>query len=229
MATLPPSENAGFGNENPYAAPSAPLAGVEPLDLGGEQAEVEAIRRTYLSHESSVRSVGSLHYLGAIFTGLGTVAVIITAATTEIREGMPILVMSILFYAALTGLHVALGIGLNRLQTWARWTEVTLISLSLALMLFASIAIVLLTMGGQAGTLLPVLFGYGFMGLILVYILYLLVSRKGSMVFSPEYRAIVERTPHIKYKTSLLVKVFLVLIVSLIVLGFFAAYFAARR
>ena len=37
-----------------------------------------------------------------------------------------------MFYLALSGLHLALGIGLTRLQTWARWTDVVLIALLLS-------------------------------------------------------------------------------------------------
>jgi len=48
------------------------------------------------------------------------------------------------------------------------------------------------------------------------YILYMMVSAKGSMVFSPEYKAIILKTPHVKYKTSLIVKIFLAILLLVI-------------
>ena len=35
-------------------------------EVPGDMAEAEAIRRKYLSHEASIKSIGSLHYLGVI-------------------------------------------------------------------------------------------------------------------------------------------------------------------
>lgn len=48
------------------------------------------------------------------------------------------------------------------------------------------------------------------------YILWLFFSKKGTMVFSDEYQGIIERTPHIKYKTPVLVIIFGVLIIALL-------------
>ena len=41
--------------------------------------------------------------------------------------------------------------------------------------------------------------------IIPAYILYLLLSSKGAMVFSTEYKEIIARTPHVKYRTSCIV------------------------
>jgi succinate dehydrogenase/fumarate reductase cytochrome b subunit len=64
-------------------------------------------------------------------------------------------------------------------------------------------------------TLLSVLglFGFPVGTLIGLYVLYLLHSKKGVMVFSPEYRQVIEATPQIRYRTSLLAWLFLGLIV----------------
>jgi hypothetical protein len=51
------------------------------------------------------------------------------------------------------------------------------------------------------------------------YILWLLLSRKGSFILSPAYGPIVEATPHIKYRTSVWVWILLGLIVALLVAG----------
>ena len=53
--------------------------------------------------------------------------------------------------------------------------------------------------------------------LIGFYMLYLLLSKKGTMVFSPEYKEIIAQTPHMKYKTSPVVWIALGLIVAVIV------------
>jgi hypothetical protein len=55
--------------------------------------------------------------------------------------------------------------------------------------------------------------------LISAYFLYLLLSQKRTMVFSDEYQQVIEQTPHIKYKTSIVVIILLVLLVVLFVGG----------
>ena len=65
--------------------------------------------------------------------------------------------------------------------------------------------------------------------LSLSYILDLLRSKKSSMVFSSEYHLIIERTPHIKYRTSWIVKGCLIVLVLVIGLGLVAAFLSSRR
>ena len=60
------------------------------------------------------------------------------------------------------------------------------------------------------------------------YILYLFLSKKGRTVFSPEYKDVIAATPHVKYKTSILVWIFLALVLALIVFGVAAPYFSGR-
>jgi hypothetical protein len=55
----------------------------------------------------------------------------------------------------------------------------------------------------------------------------LLVSSKASTIFSPEYKAIIAQTPHIKYRTSLMLKIVLALFVAIIVLAIAAAFIGA--
>lgn len=59
------------------------------------------------------------------------------------------------------------------------------------------------------------------------YILYLIHSKKGKMVFSPEYRAVIAATPQIRYKTPLLVWIFIGLLVAVFVAMFVSV--AVRR
>ncbi|MBN2296713.1 MAG: hypothetical protein JXM70_30080 [Pirellulales bacterium] len=63
--------------------------------------------------------------------------------------------------------------------------------------------------------------------IIHAYILYLMLSRKATVVFSPKYREIIARTPHIKYKTSLAVKIILGIFLAMFVTAIVAAILGA--
>ena len=75
--------------------------------------------------------------------------------------------------------------------------------------------------------------GFGLLGfpvgtLINIYILYLIFSKKGGMVFSDEYKAIIEQTPHIKYRTSIVIWILLAVLVLLIGFAFVGVMFGRR-
>jgi uncharacterized membrane protein (DUF485 family) len=59
--------------------------------------------------------------------------------------------------------------------------------------------------------------------MISAFALYLLLSSKGEMVYSPQYKEIVQATPHIRYKTSVIVWILLFILVGLIAFGIIAA------
>jgi hypothetical protein len=74
-----------------------------------------------------------------------------------------------------------------------------------------------------------VISGIGLLGfpvgtLVNGYILYLFLSKKGRTVFSPEYKDVIAATPHVKYRTSILVWIFLGIIVVLIGFAMFGAF-----
>jgi len=48
------------------------------------------------------------------------------------------------------------------------------------------------------------------------------------MVFSEEYRAVIEQTPHIKYRTSIVVWVLLGLVLLFIAIALLGAFFSRR-
>ena len=78
-----------------------------------------------------------------------------------------------------------------------------------------------------------VLSGIGLLGfpigtLINGYILYLLLSKKGRTIFSAGYQDVIAATPHVKYRTSIVVWIFLALLVGLILLGVTGAFFSRR-
>jgi len=72
------------------------------------------------------------------------------------------------------------------------------------------------------------LIGFPIGTLINGYILYLFLSKKGRTIYSPEYQDVIAATPHVKYKTSILVWIFLALIIGLIVVGMLAPMFAGK-
>ncbi len=92
-------------------------------------------------------------------------------------------------FLAISILQFWVGLGLQKLIPWTR----------IAGIVFAAIGL----LGFPIGTLIS------------IYFLYLLVSKKGEYVFSDEYRQIREQTPHIRYKTSMILWIFVGLIVIL--------------
>lgn len=202
MSTLPPPSPAEEAF-NPYAAPKAEIGSDFAVEM---QSDDEAIRKKYLNHEASVRAIGALNYLGGV--------VWVTAGL--FLTGWSVLLMSGVLprgadspekwlYGAMGVGLLALGVlvfllgrGLRRFRPWARWSEVALASIG---------ALANVAQLNPFGLLFP------------VYFLYVMLSKKGTMVFSPEYQAVRARTPHIKYKTSLIVKIAVVLLLTVLCLA----------
>ena len=151
--------------ENPYAAPLAD-EDVLPTPL-------EAIRRKYLHHEASIRSIGTLYYLPAAFLMMTSIMIALTTLRGE----------HILMSLALAIAVLALAIGFAALARSIRRLDprckVPLVILS---------CIGLLALGPPT--------------VINGYFLYLVLCEKGTFVLSPNYQEIVRQTPHIKYRTS---------------------------
>jgi hypothetical protein len=216
---------------NPYAPPAAPdLEPVEPMPAG-DQAAAEAIRKAHLSHEASIRSIGSLHYLaaaGGVCGAASSVLLVSFSPRGQVQPGsLPMLGVGILgmVYLAMAGLHVALGFGLSRLQSWARWTDVVLVSLVLALYALGAVLAMIgvAAGGGNSPEAVGVVIGTVVAVAILGYILYLLLAAKAGVIFSPQYKAIIAQTPHIKYRTSVLLKIAVALILLVVVLAILGA------
>lgn len=186
MASNPFADSQRDDNEysrddyNPFQAP-------EIQDVAGEFGnDAEMIRREHLSHEASVKSVGSLYLLGgvlAFFAGLGVLAYSSAVDAGVVGAG--------LVFAGV--LQTIVAVGLQRLRRWARVISILLSVLGL--------------LAFPVGTLIN------------GYILFLMLSAKGSMVFSDHYQEVIHQTPHIKYKTSPIVKIFgLLLLLALVVI-----------
>jgi len=69
------------------------------------------------------------------------------------------------------------------------------------------------------------LIGFPVGTLICAYILYLLLSKKGRTIFTPGYQDVIAATPHVKYRTSIVVWIVLALIVGLMLFAAIAAFF----
>jgi VIT1/CCC1 family predicted Fe2+/Mn2+ transporter len=163
-----------------------------PVQPPNPAAEAEEIRRRHLKHEASVKSIGILYFIGAVFIILaGFGAVLDKETPPEVR---------ILAAALLTGLGLFqfwVGTGLRSLKSWARIPTGILSGIGL--------------IGFPIGTIVN------------AYILYLVFCKKGSTVFSPEYQQVIAATPHIKYKTSIIIWILLAILLALFIFGLLAA------
>jgi hypothetical protein len=218
MSTEMPPRDIGDEIEiNPYAPPEASLS-APPTDLipAGDLAAAEAVRRAHIGHEASIRSIGVLHYMAAFFAILAAASVVLVSLTAlQQRPQFPRIIMIAAggVYALIGALHLALGLGLRRLQNWARYTDAVLIAG--VLFIYGIAAVVNLATSGDPRILIVI----GGVATILGYILYLLLSSRAATIFSAEYKAIIEQTPHIRYQTSLLVKIFLAMLVAVLALA----------
>lgn len=211
MSTPPPEP---LPELNPYAPPEASL-GEAPAG-SADLAEAEAIRRAHIAHETSIRSLGFLHLLGGVILLLLLATVVAATFGTPAGERRSAFLFGMVAYVGfLTAINFALGVGLRGLRPWARWTDAVLIILSLLFNL-GSVAFQT-ARGTDLGSLV---LGLLASALIPGYILYLLLSPRGGVVFSAEYQSVIARTPHVKMRTSWLVKgCLIVLVVFLVVLA----------
>jgi hypothetical protein len=160
----------------------------------------EQIRKEHINHEASVKSVGVLYFLGATVLLLAGIGLLTASSRPSSAGGGGL--MAVLFLG-LSGVQIWAGIGLRRLKPWARIPSGILSGLGL--------------LGFPLGTLIN------------GYILYLLFSRKGATVFSDEYKRVIEETPQIKYRTSIVVWIFLAIILALVGLAIVVPLLAHRH
>ena len=184
--------------ENPYSA--API--VDAAHVPNAPSNVEAVRNFHLSHEASVKSIGVLYLLGAIFVvPLGLYFLVLPFLGGAGWQGEAAILVGLgLFYLSLGLVQGFTAVGLRRLRPWARIP-----------------AVVLSTIG---------LIGFPIGTLVSAYFLYLLLSQKGKTVFSDEYQAVIAQTPHIRYKTSIFVWILLGLLLIVLAFAFIGMYFA---
>lgn len=185
-------------HNNPYAAP---ISKPGMATMGGK---ADQIRNEYLKHEASVKSIGTLYLIGAVMFALALVVsgVLLVGAlfSSEVDSELAIFFIFAAIYAVIAAIYFYVGFGLRKLDPMAKRIAVV----------FSVIGL----LGIPVGTLIS------------GYILWLLLSEKGVYVFSPEYKTVVENTPHIKYKTSAIVIVLLVIVIALVALAIGAAMFS---
>jgi hypothetical protein len=125
-------------------------------------------------------------------------AFMILGSIAIIAAGQAVALALAVVYLVLSGAAIWAGIGLRRLRPWARVVSGIISGLGL-------LAI-------PIGTVIN------------AYILYLLFSKKGATIFSPDYQRVIAETPHIKYKTSIVVWV----VVVILLLGCGLAFLVPR-
>lgn len=178
--------------------PQNPYAAPTVADPVAAGTSAEAVRREHLSHEASVKGIGFLFLLGGVLMGLGVGSVVFANFQTRSPGGTPEILIALLLLV-LTVLQCWVGFGIRRLRPWARIPGVVFSVLGL--------------LAFPLGTIFS------------AYFLYLLLSRKGRMVFSAEYAEIMAATPHLKYRTSIWVWVLLIAFLLFLALAFLTPLF----
>ena len=180
---------------NPYAPPTA--VGVKT----NLNTDAVAIRQAHISHEASIKSFGLLYYLGAVIMIIAAIGMLVMGTTFTPQPSDPgpwFFFIFAFIYLVMGGLQFWVASGLRALNQVGK--------------IGGSIYGVLGLLGFPIGTLIS------------AYLLYLLWSRKGQVVFSDDYKKVIEATPEIKYKTSLIVWVLLIILVIVFVLAIGGAF-----
>jgi hypothetical protein len=174
----------------------APTARVDDVS-DSVNPQAESIRREHINHEASIKAVGTLYYLSTLVLAVGGLAIFFLPGAFAGARMADAVPAAIMVVLAVALLLV--GRGLRKLQPWVRIPTVLLSILGL--------------LGFPIGTLIN------------GYIIWLILSKKGRLVLSPEYAAIVEATPQVKYRTSIVVWILLGLLVLLVVAAFAVSLF----
>lgn len=162
-----------------------------------QNSEAEVIRRAHINHEASIKSVGCLYAVGALALG----SVVVFSLLNSARGDFSLNLWLPLGLAVLTG---AMAWGLRKLQRWA----------GILVAIWAGAALVFGLVNLPSSIIGMLISGY---------FVYIMIGAKGRMVMSPEYKAIIAQTPHVKRKTSALVWVLLVLLLAILAIGIFSA------
>lgn len=162
-------------------------------DVARFDSEAEEIRLEHIKHEASIRSIGMLYYLSGGLMCVLAIALLTGAFATQ-RE--PLMMGFAVLYLGIGALMLFVARGVRTLRSWARTTTIVLAAIGL--------------LGFPLGTLIN------------AYILYLMLSKKGKRIFEDDYKDIIEATPHVKYRTSIVVWIVLGILL-LAIIGIIAA------
>ena len=156
----------------------------------------ETIRREHIQHEASIKSIGQLYMLQFLLCGAVTAGLVLNFMNGFLPGMVELFLLST--YCVLGTFMAYTGWALQRLRPWSRWSGVVFSVLGLAFFPFGT--------------------------LICPYFLYLFLSRKGAMVFSETYQAIIRETPNVRAGTS--PTTWMVLIIFVLALVAFVVGFA---
>lgn len=145
-------------------------------DVSGASSEAEEIRREHIKHETSVRSIGMLYYLSGGLMCFLSILMLGGLLASKLDGLMSGLGLA---YLAIGVLMLFVARGVRQLKPWARTTTIVLAAIGL--------------LGFPLGTLIN------------GYILYLMLASKGKRIFADDYKDIIAATPHVKYRTSIVV------------------------
>lgn len=160
----------------------------------------EVLRRQYIRHEAGVKSVGLLYLLGGAGFLLGGFGVL--AGALGRLENLSEVLLPAALMTLIGALMIYTAINIRKLKRWTRIPIGILSGIGL--------------LGFPVGTLIN------------LYILYLVFSQKGQMVYSEEYQQVIAQTPHIKYRTSILIWILLGIVLLIVVAGLIAAMTSRR-
>lgn len=147
----------------------------------------ELIRQTNIQHESAIKSIGIIYVVNGLVSVF--LSPFVTPPVGLIEQSIAVHIGW--FLLGVSVVSIVTGFGLRNLKSWARLIAVV----------FSVIGLLAIPVGT----------------LISGYFLYLLLSKKGSTVFSEPYKEIIRQTPHIKYETSIILWILLFTLLALIV------------
>ena len=207
-------------SDNPYA-PSGSSYGDASLDANFDLSQAELIRKSHLSHEANIQGFGCLYTLGGILGILGAIFYVGIGIFVMAGGVVPKELESMVF-----------GAGGDRLVSGGLTTLVGVVFLAIAVaQLFAGRSMQTLNPSGKILAIVVAAIGmlqFPCGTLISGYLLYLLVSAKGRTVYSSASKEVMQATPHIRYRTSIIVWIFLFILIGVLLLGVLAAIFGAR-
>ena len=191
--------------DNPYRAPVA--VDMPSPDQVDDDAVV--IRRTHLKHEASIQGIGSLYVLGGVLSVLLSVPMGYGfLAATRFGAGMggaggteiALMLAIMLLIVGIGVFQLIVGLGMRKVKPWVK----------IPAMVFSLLGMLNIPIGTLLG----------------IYTLYLIFSAKGNVVLAESYQRVIAQTPEIKYKTSIIAKVFVVILLVFLAIGLGAAIFA---
>ena len=138
--------------------------------------DAEQIRSAHIKHEASVKSVGSLYIIGSVFIVIACLIVFLGAFFGNTLSISEDAIFIVLLPLGIS--QFVVGLNIMKLKSWVK----------LPVAIFSIVGL----LGFPLGTLIN------------IYILYLFFCAKGGVVLSNDYKAVIEQTPHIKYKSKVI-------------------------